>query len=274
MKQKTSIFTILLMVLLTILGLLVVFPFYSMFMMATYQTNEIYKGIHLLPGNYLIKNIQTLMKINFLIYYKNSIIVAIGGSTLSVFVSAMAGYALGMYKFKGRTFFYSVILITLMIPGQLSLIGLFMQIKAMGLTDKLIALIILSIPNAFGVFWMSSFAKQAIPMSLLESASIDGSSDYNTFLRISLPLMMPACGTLFLLSFLGSWNNFITPTLLLSRERLYTIPLGIRQLSSNFGTDIGAQTAGLSLATIPILIVFASFSKTLISGLSSSAVKE
>ena len=274
MMNKKLWLSTLTMIFLGLIGLIVVFPFYSMFMMGTYSTNEIYRGIHLLPGNKLITNIQTLMKINFMVYYKNSIIVAVFGSTLSVLVSAMAGYALGLYDFKGKKTFFAVILLTLMIPGQLSLIGMFMEIKAMGLTDTLFILIILGIPNAFGVFWISSFAKQAIPMSVIESAELDGCSDYRTFVFIGLPFLLPACGTLFLLSFLGSWNSFITPTMLLSKERLYTIPLGIRQLRSNFGTDVGAQTAGLALATLPILVIFSVFSKTLIAGLSASAVKE
>lgn len=99
MKAKKTVLSLLLMLLLFAIGLVVVFPFYSMFMMATYKTNEIYKGIHLLPGSSLMQNIQTLMKINFMVYYKNSIIVAVADSTLSVFVSAMAGYALAMYNF-------------------------------------------------------------------------------------------------------------------------------------------------------------------------------
>ena len=273
MSKKTWL-SAFVMLFLALVGLIVVFPFYSMFIMGTYSTNEIYRGIHLLPGTRLMENVRTLLSINFMKYYQNSIIVAVFGSSLSVFVSAMAGYALGMYEFKGKKTFFAVILLTLMIPGQLSLIGMFMEVKAMGLNDTLLILILLSIPNAFGVFWMSSFAKQAIPMSVIESAELDGCSDYRTFLSIGLPFMLPACSTLFLLAFLGSWNSFITPTLLLSKEKLYTIPLGIRQLRSNFGTDVGAQTAGLALATLPILVIFSVFSKTLIAGLSASAVKE
>jgi len=157
---------------------------------------------------------------------------------------------------------------------QIAMIGIVMQVNFMGLADTHLILILLGIPSAFGVFWMSSFSRQAIPLSIIESAYMDGSSDFMTFVKIGLPLLMPACGTLFLLVFLGSWNSFMMPMVLLSSRELFTMPLGIMLLANNFGRDVGAQLAGLTLGTVPILIIFASFSKTLIQGISAAAIKE
>jgi len=257
------------------LGLIVVFPFYAMIMMATYSTREIFQGLRLTPGDYFFQNVNTLLtQIGFIRYYINSIFLAVSTGVLSVLCSAMGGYALAMYNFKGKKAIMAIILVTLTLPFQIALIGTVMQANFMNLADTHSFLIIIGIPSAFGVFWMSSFARQAIPQSVVESAHIDGCSDFMTFIKIGLPFMMPACGTLFLLVFLGSWNSFLLPTILLSRESLFTLPIGIRLLANNFGRDVGAQLAGLVLGTVPILIVFASFSKTLIQGLSASAVKE
>jgi len=255
-------------------GAVIVFPFYAMTMMSTYSTAQIFRGIVLWPGDFFMENVRTLMRINFVQYYINSIYLALTTGVLSVFCSAMGGYALGVYNFKGKKYIMALILVTLTLPFQIALIGIVMQANFMNMADTHSFLILIGIPSAFGVFWMSAYARQAIPQSCIESAHIDGCSDFMTFIKIGLPFMMPACGTLFLLVFLGSWNSFVLPTILLSRDSLFTLPIGIRLLANNFGADLGAQLAGLVLGTFPILIVFASFSKTLIQGLSASAVKE
>lgn len=256
------------------IGIIIVFPFYAMIMMSTYSTAQIFRGLRFLPGDYFMENLNTLLQINFIRYYINSIFLAITTGVLSVLCSAMGGYALAIYSFKGKKTIMGMILVTLTLPFQIALIGIVMQANFMGLADTHLFLILLGIPSAFGVFWMSSFARQAIHQSVIESAHIDGCSHFMTFVKIGLPFMMPACGTLFLLVFLGSWNSFLLPTILLTRESLFTLPIGIRLLANNFGADLGAQLAGLVLGTFPILIVFASFSKTLIQGLSASSVKE
>ena len=273
MTKKITV-RIIIMILLGMVGVVVVFPFYSMIMMSTYSTPEIFRGIRFTPGDFFLRNARTLLSQGFMRYYRNSAIVALGTSFLSVFVSAMGGYALGIYQFKGKKAIMGMILVTLMIPMQIAMIGIVMQVNFMGLADTHLILILLGIPSAFGVFWMSSFSRQAIPLSILESAYMDGSSDFMTFVKIGLPLLMPACGTLFLLVFLGSWNSFMMPMVLLSSRELFTMPLGIMLLANNFGRDVGAQLAGLTLGTVPILIIFASFSKTLIQGISAAAIKE
>lgn len=257
------------------IGIIIIFPFYAMVMMSTYSTAQIFRGIRLVPGDFFMENVRTLMtRLNFIQFYINSVYLAVVTGVLSVFCSAMGGYALAIYSFRGKNVIMGIILVTLTLPFQIALIGIVMQANFMGLANTHIFLILLGIPSAFGVFWMSSYARQAIPQSVIESAHIDGCSDFMTFIKIGLPFMMPACGTLFLLVFLGSWNSFVLPTILLTRESLFTLPIGIRLLADNFGADLGAQLAGLVLGTFPILIVFASFSKTLIQGLSASAVKE
>ena len=265
---------ILLVVILGAVAVVVMFPFYAMTIMSTYRTAELFRGLRLVPGDFFMDNFRTLLRGNFFLHYRNSIFIATTTSFLSVFVSAMGGYGLSMYSFKGKNSMMAIILLTIMIPMQIAIVGLVMQVYLMGLGDTHLILILLGIPSAFGIFWMSSYARQAIPMSCIESAHIDGCNDFNTFIRIGLPFMMPACGVLFLLVFIGSWNSFLIPTILLSTETRFTLPISIRLLAHQFGVDLGAQLAGLTIGTLPILAVFASFSKTLVQGLSAAAVKE
>jgi multiple sugar transport system permease protein/cellobiose transport system permease protein len=249
-------------------------PFWFMLNMGTYKANELYTGIKLLPSNYTAKNFASLMRINFMQYYFNSISVAVVCSLLTVFVCSLCGYALSKYEFKGRSAMMNIVLLTMMVPTQLSLVGFVIEMNRIGWLNTHLPLIIPPAASAFGVFWIRQYAKNAIPDSVIESARLDGCGEFRIFLQIAFPFLGPACMTLVLLSFLWSWNSFLTPMIVLSSEKLYTVPLGIRQLATQFRTDIGAQILGLTLATIPMLIMFAIFSKNLISGLASAAIKE
>lgn len=265
---------VLLVILMSAIGAVIVFPFYIMAIMSTHPTLDIHRGLQFLPGDYLLTNIRTLLRIDFLGYYRNSLFVSAMAGVLSVYCSAMGGYALAVYNFKGKKLIMGIVLVTLTLPFQIALIGIVIQANFMGLADTHWILILLAIPSAFGVFWMSSFAKQAMPQSVIESAHIDGAGPFMTFTKIGLPFLMPACGTLFLLVFLAQWNSFLLPVILLARESMFTLPIAIRLLANNFRVDVGAQITGVVLGVLPIMFVFASFSKTLIQGLSASAVKE
>jgi len=217
---------------------------------------------------------KTLMQLDLFRYYLNSMIVAVGASVLTVFVCALCGYALSKYEFKGRKALINAVLLTMMVPGQLSLVGFAMEMKYIGWLNTLLPMIIPAAASPFGVFWIRQFTKESIPNSVIESARLDGCGEFKIFLKIAFPFMKPACMTLLMLSFLWNWNSFIVPMIVLTDQKLYTIPLLIRQLATQFGTDLGAQILGVVVSTIPILILFAAFSKNLINGLASAAIKE
>jgi cellobiose transport system permease protein len=259
---------------LSLISLVSLFPFWTMIMMSTYSSADIYTGVKLLPGNYFMENITSLSKIAFPTYYSNSVIVALSCSLLTVFVCSLAGYAFAKFRFKGRGLLLNIVILALMIPVQLGVVGLVIEMKTIGWLSTLLPLIIPNAANAFGVFWITQFTQDAIPDSVVESARIDGCGEFKVYLRIALPFMFPACMALALLSFLASWNSFLVPTILLTNEKLYTLPLGIRQLATQYRFDTGAQITGLTFGTIPMLIIFSLFSKYLITGLSAAAVKE
>lgn len=272
MNKRTK--KVLLIIVMAALSIIAVAPFYFMVNMGTYKAAELYTGIKLTPSNYLTENFKSLLSIDFFRYYKNSLIVAGSCAVLTVIVCSLCGYALSKYTFKGRKFFINLVLLTMMIPTQLSLVGFVIEMKEIGWLNTHFPLIIPTAASALGVFWIRQFTREAIPDSVIESARLDGCGEFRIFMNIALPFMKPACMTLALLAFLWSWNSFMTPMIILNDESLYTVPLGIRQLATQFRTDIGAQILGLTLATIPMLILFGAFSKQLINGLASAAVKE
>jgi cellobiose transport system permease protein len=133
--------------------------------------------------------------------------------------------------------------------------------------------LIIPTASSFGVFWMTLYIRNSVPGELLDAARIDGCSDTKTFVQIVIPVIKPAIGTLSLLTFLGSWNNFMLPLIILNEPELYTLPVGIKSFGNMYRLDLGVQIAALTLATFPILIVFALFNKSLIRGITAGAVK-
>ena len=255
------------------ISILALFPFYSMLMMGTYKTSDLYSSIKLLPGDYLEENLQRVLNTPVFTFYLNSLIVAVCSAFACVLVSSLAGYALAKFEFKGRSAISNFILLTMMVPSQLGIVAFVLEMRKLGLTDTLVPLILPFAASAFGVFWIRSFAKGAVPFEVMESARVDGAGEFAIFWKIIMPFIRPACVTLFLLAFLWSWNDFLYPLVLINKNELYTIPLGIRQMSGAYSNDVAAQILGLSVCTLPILLLFIAFNKNMIEGLTSSSVK-
>ncbi len=258
---------------LSLFCLLFLFPFYMMIVMGTYYSEDLFRTLPILPSNYLLENLKTIMSANFLLNYWNSFYVAVMFTLLAVGVAGLTGYAFAKFDFKGRNVLYGFILATMMIPGQLGLIAYVMEMKWFGLNNTHAPLILAALNNAFGVFFMSQFIRSSVPTEVIESGRIDGCSEPGILIRIVLPFMLPAMSTLGLISFLGSWNNYLLPLVTINKPDLYTLPLGIANLSTVFRTDYSASILGLTLGTLPLIILFLFGSKTLVQGLTGGAVK-
>lgn len=273
MRTQTKLSVGMMTLLVLVVSSVALLPFYMMFVMGTYRTAELYQGLKLVPGNYVMQNLITLSRIRILLYYRNTLMISVGATALCVLVCSMVGYAIAKYDFRGKKLMFHFIMLTLMVPAQLGLVGFFMEMSRLGWINTLWPLIIPPAASAFGAFWMIQYTRSAIPMEVLDSGRIDGCGEVRLFASIALPFMKPACLTLALMSFLWSWNNLLMPTIILSNNDLFPITLGIKELANIFFTDIGAQVLGLSLTSIPILILFVIFSKNLIDGLAVGAVK-
>jgi multiple sugar transport system permease protein/cellobiose transport system permease protein len=265
--------TIFLTIVMILLALVFVFPFYAMIIMSTHVSEDLYKGITLLPGNYLGENIRTVFGAHFEVYYFNSVVISVCATILSVTVSMLCGYALSKYQFKGRNLFFSFIMITMMIPGQLGLVAFVVEMRQIGWVNTLLPLIIPAAASGFGVYWMRNYIAGAIPLELIESARIDGASEPRILWSISVPCIKPAIFSLALMHFVTNWNSFLVPLVMLNKPNLYTVPIGIINLNSAYRNDLAGKITALALGTIPLLALFAATSKSFIRGITMGAVK-
>jgi cellobiose transport system permease protein len=256
------------------ISLFALMPFYIMIIMGTHVNEALFVKIQLLPGTYLWENLNTVFEnVMFVRVYINSLLVSVVSTFLSVLVSAMAGYAIAKYHFRFKGIIFASILLTMMIPYHLGLIAYIIEMRYLGVANTLWPLIFPWIASAFGVYWMAQFMKSGVPNEVMESARIDGCSELGVFLRIAVQFSWPAITTLSLLIFLWSWNNYLLPLIIINKTDLFTIPLYISTLGSQYRTDLAAQTLGLTLGTLPVIILFAIGSKSFIRGLTAGSLK-
>ena len=250
-------------------------PFYFMFVFATHTRVEIFN----LPpplwfGDDLGANIKILTE--RLPFWRNlgwSVYVALASTMLTLLFCSMAGYAFALMEFRFKKVLFAVVIGTMLLPSFMSMLPTFMIMDALGWIDQPRALYIPGAASAFGIFLMRQFVLTSVPHELVEAARMDGCGEFGIYGRIVLPLLKPALGTLGLISFIASWNNFIGPLIVMRSAENFTLPLALRSLQSTVNTEWGALMAGSAIATIPLLIMFAVFSRQLIAGLTSGAVK-
>ena len=203
----------------------------------------------------------------------NSVIVG-GFTTLgTLFFCTLAGYAFAKHSFPGRDLLFMVLLSTMMVPGAVLLVPGFLLLRDLGWLDTFLPLIVPSMAGAFGVFLSRQFIS-AIPESLLECARMEGAHDFRVYRQVILPLSKPLLATLGILTFLGSWNNFIGPLIVLLDEKKYTLPLVIAMLQGRFPGKENIQMAGAVISITPVVILFLMFQKQIIASLASSGLKE
>ena len=262
---------------LVILAAACLFPFLLMMVNATRSGAEITRGFTLIPGHSLKANMQQVFAyFNPFRGILNSIIVAVPATLLSAYFSALTAYGLGFYKFHGNKFIFFMILMFVMIPGQLSLIGFYNLCSKLHLVNSYIPLIVPSIASAGTVFFLRQYIISSMPPALIEAARMEGASEFYIFNRIVLPISKPAVATMGIMAFIGNWNNYLLPMILITKNEKMTLPVMMATLRSS--TDIqrnqGAIYLAVAISVIPILLVFACFSKYIISSVTAGAVKE
>jgi multiple sugar transport system permease protein len=207
--------------------------------------------------------------------FGNSAFVSICTTLLCVYFSAMTAYGLHIYRFKGRALLWTVILVIIMLPATLSVIGFVQFIGMIKLRDSYIPLIIPSIASAGTVLFLRQYMMSAISIELIDAARIEGADEYRIFNAISLPVMLPALAAQSIFTFVGSWNNFITPSVLISTQSKYTLPLLVRDLAGNiYRAEVGAIYLGVAISLIPIILFYMFMSRYIISGITMGGLKE
>ncbi|WP_041790223.1 carbohydrate ABC transporter permease [Rhodoferax ferrireducens] len=250
-------------------------PFYFMFVFASHSRSDIFS----LPpplwfGNDFMLNFSILTeRIPFWRSLGWSLYVALAATGLTLLFCSMGGYAFAMFEFRFKKPLFTLVMATMLLPAFLGMIPTFMIMDAFGWIDQPRALYIPGAASAFGIFMMRQFITSSIPRDLIEAARMDGCGELRIYWSIVLPLLQPAMGTLGLITFIGSWNNFIGPLIVMRSPEMYTLPLALRSLQSPVNTEWGALMAGAAIATVPLLVLFAISSRRLIDGLTSGAVR-
>lgn len=203
----------------------------------------------------------------------NSLCIASVGGVLSTLVSAMAGVALACYEFKGKRMVTSVVLASVLIPAPLLLAPGYVLLHQLHMLDTLAGLILPMVASAFGVYLFRQAAKSSLSREMLEAARIDGCSEWRMFWIIALPLLRPMIGAFMMVTFLGAWNNYIQPQVVLQSPEQFPLSVAVTQLKGQFYQDYGLQMAGTVVSIIPVLILLSLLRREFVSGLTAGAVK-
>ncbi|MFD1020969.1 carbohydrate ABC transporter permease [Thalassobacillus hwangdonensis] len=275
MKSKKRVITITIYSLLILLALISIVPFYMMIINATRENKEIIMGFSFLPGSSLIDNYKTMMDyVNIWAGFRNSLIISVAVTLLSGYFSALTAFGFAVYNFKGKNFLFITILLLMMVPGQLGLIGFYELNKVLGFLDTYIPLIVPSIASPFVVFFLRQYLSTTLHPALLEAARMDGAGELKIFHTIALPIMMPAVATMSIFTFIGSWNNYIVPLVILFSPEKYTLPVLMGFLKgSQVAQNLGSMYLGIAISVVPIMIAFLFFSKYIISSISAGSIK-
>lgn len=262
--------------LLLLVALISFFPFYMMLLGATQDNYHITSTVTMLPGTRFAENYARMIQ-NKDIWrgFANSLIMAVMNTVLCLYFSALAAYAFSKFRFKGQKFLFSIILVMMMIPGQIGVIGFFRQMNDMKLLNSYIPLIIPAISNCFAIFFFKQYLDGGLPNELIEAALIDGCREISIFHRIVLPCMGAALVTQGVMSFIGNWNSYLNPLIILTETKKMTLPVLLASIKSGGGSaDYGAQYVGILISVTPLLIIFAFANKVIMEKIAiGSAVK-
>ena len=269
--QKITLYMILILVASTM-----IVPFYMMFVMATHPTNKIFSYPPIIVfGTNLLTNLESMGKIvNISQAFVNSIIVTGTNTIMVLLFCSMGGYAFAVHNFKFKKQLFTILLITMMVPWTAGVVPWFWLMSKFGWINSFKALIIPGMANAFGIFWMRQYCLRNIPQSILDAARIDGCSEWTIFFGVVTPIILPAYASLGIMQFVNVWNDFLQPLMILRRRPLMTLPLILRVIIGDRGTDYGALMLASAIAVLPLLVVFLVASKYFLSGLTAGAIKE
>jgi len=273
--KTTAIKVILIYLFLLILISIILTPFLWLTSMSFKLRSEMFSyPPTFIPKKFTLLNyINTIKDILFVKSYRNSLIISLSDVLFGLIVCSLAGFAFAKYDFRFKSIFFSIVLVSMMIPFHVVVIPLYLEMKRFGLIDTYFGVIFPFLAKAFGVFFMRQFLVK-IPDELLEAARIDGASEYFIWLRIIVPLSKPAFGVLACLFFVENWNMLLWPMIVLQSQTKQTIQVYLQSLIGVYRIDYGILMAGSCLAILPIFVLFLAMQKQIIYGLTAGAVKE
>ncbi|MCX4268412.1 MAG: carbohydrate ABC transporter permease [Lachnospiraceae bacterium] len=266
-------------VVLVILSFMCLFFFYILVVNATRSHADLQKGFSALPGNHLLENLKSVANDGTFPMFRgilNSLIVSGCSAAICTYFSALTAYGLYAYDFKLKKAAFTFIMAILVMPTQVTAMGFLRLITNMGMYDSLLPLIIPSIASPSVFYFMYSYLQSSLPLSLVEAARIDGCGEYRIFNQIVLPIMKPAIAVQAIFSFVGSWNNYFVPALVIQSKNKMTVPILIATLrgADYMNFDMGKIYMMITIAIVPIILVYLFLSKYIIAGITLGGVKE
>ncbi len=274
-RRKVKASTLLLHLVLLCGVAISIFPFYWLVVMATNTAGAIYRFPPTLTfGTQFFINItHVLQNIDFFGSFVNTVIVAASLMILVMFFDSLAGFTFAMFDFPGKNALFLVLLATFMVPAQLSVVPLFVIMAHLKWVGSLQALIVPGAANAFGIFWMRQYAGGAIHPELLDAGRMDGCGHFRLYWNVGLPLLRPALAFLGIFTFIGAWNDYFWPLIVLVNPRRLTLQVALSQLNGIYSTDYGMVMAGTLVATIPLIIIFVLGNRQFIGNIAAGAIK-
>ncbi len=262
---------------LVFISILCLFWFYILFVNATRSNSELTRGFRAFPSTNALKNWNSMLngKLSVMRGMLNSLFIAGSSAIVSTYFSSMTAYAIHAYDFKLKKFMFTFILMVMTIPTQVTALGFIDLVGKMNLDDSYIPLIIPAIAAPATFFYMKQYMESALPLSLIEAARIDGSGEFRTFNSIVIPLMKPAIAVQAIFAFVGSWNNYFTPALILHSPSMKTLPILIAELRSAdwLKFDMGQVYMTISFSIFPVIVVYLLLSKHIVQGVAMGSVK-
>lgn len=267
------------MTVLIVTGVYFLVPVYVLLTASTKSQSQLSEGGGLTPSSHLASNVASLFGQDghvYVYWLVNSVVYAVGGAAIGTFLSALAGYALAKYSFRGRELLFNVVLGGVLMPATALALPLFLLFAHAHLTNTYWAVLLPSIVSPFGVYLARVFASASVPDELIEAGRLDGAGEFRIFMQIATHLMAPALVTIFLFQFVAIWNNFFLPLVMLQNQKLFPITLGLYTWQSQVSRSPELQVlvvVGSLVSVIPLVITFLSLQRFWRSGLSAGAVK-
>ncbi|MCE6998726.1 carbohydrate ABC transporter permease [Saccharothrix sp. S26] len=251
------------------------FPLYWMFIVATTDTATATKmPPEVVPGgNFFHLAGLVLETVPFVQALLNSLFVATAIGVGQAVLCALAGFAFAKLRFPGRNTLFLIVVLTMTVPTQLSVIPQYLIMSELGWVDTLQALIVPGLASAFGIFWMRQHISATISDELLQAARIDGAGTWQVFWRIAFPIVRPAAFVLGLFGFVTAWNDFLWPFIVLKSPERYTAQIAIKALQNSYDVDLGLAMSGSFLATIPLVVLFVLVGRRMVAGILDGAFK-
>ena len=277
-KTKKRILTVLATLLMVILAIFSLSPFYFMFLSSLKPGTEMLRyGLSFTydPGVSSFKNYEALNTYRDGIYwdwYKSSLILMVLQTLIGLILGSMVGYGLAMYDFKGKNVVITIVLLLMMVPFEILLLPLYQMLIKAKMINTYFGVILPYLVPPFMVFFFRQYCL-SLPKEMMEAARMDGCSDFGIFLRIMVPNMIPAYGAMTILSCMNCWNNLLWPLIVLSNDRKFTIPIGMATTITPYGNAYDVLMPGAVMAVVPIVIIYLCAQKTFIAGLTSGSVK-